>query len=45
MLPQNSTYLGVPLFLSKSINKDFIFIKEKLDKKMWLEKKKFVLVR
>ena len=33
-LPQNATYLGVPLFLSKSKNKDFRFIKEKLDNKL-----------
>ena len=35
MLPQNATYLGVPLFLSKSRNKDFKFIKEKLDNKLY----------
>ena len=34
-LPQNATYLGVPLFLSKSRNKDFRFIKEKLDNKLF----------
>ena len=34
MLPQNTTYLGVPFFLSKSRNKDFRFIKEKLDNKL-----------
>ena len=33
-LPQNATYLGVPLFLSKRKNKDFRFIKEKLDNKL-----------
>ena len=38
-LPQNATYLGVPLFLSKSRNNDFKFIKEKAGQQvMWLEK-------
>lgn len=47
MLPQNTTYLGVPLCLSKSRNKDFRFIKEKLDNKLcgWKSQKKSWLGR
>ena len=34
ILSNNTTYLGVPLFLSRSKNQDFRYIKEKLDSKL-----------
>ena len=34
ILSNNTTYLGVPLFLSRSKNKDFRYIKERLDSKL-----------
>ena len=33
-LPQITTYLGVPLFLSKSKSQDFRYVKERLDSKL-----------
>ena len=33
-LPQSTTYLGVPLFLSKSKSQDFDYVKERLDSKL-----------
>ena len=34
ILSYNTTYLGVPLFLSRSRNQDFRYIKEKMDSKL-----------
>lgn len=34
ILSNNTTYLGVPLFLSRSRNQDFRYIKERLDSKL-----------
>ena len=33
-LPQSTTYLGVPLFLSKRKSQDFGYVKERLDSKL-----------
>ena len=33
-LPQSTTYLGVPFFLSKSKSQDFRYVKERLDSKL-----------
>ncbi|KAF3976726.1 hypothetical protein CMV_000124 [Castanea mollissima] len=34
ILPQSTTYLGVPLFLSKCKSQDFRYVKERLDGKL-----------